>query len=154
QTDFHREAEFFRSTQTPPQTFKLLWTYQVPVGRGRRYGSNMGAIANGFLGGWEWSGTSRIQQNIVRYRGTIVGMTAQEVQDSFKIRFATDATTGRTVVFSMPQAIIDETKKAYDTSATSATGYGSNGPPSGKYLAPAGGPNCFYLYFGDCGEQE
>jgi hypothetical protein len=154
QNDYHRDFEFFRSTATPPQTFKLLWTYQVPVGRGRRYGSNMGAIANGFLGGWEWSGTSRIQQNIVRYRGTIVGMTAQEVQDSFKIRFATDPTTGRTQVFSMPQSIIDETKKAYDTSATSATGYGSNGPPSGKYLAPAGGPNCFYLYFGDCGEQD
>ena len=75
------------------------------------------------------------------------------MQDNFKIRFSQDA-NGRTTVFSMTQDIIDESRKAFDTSATSATGYGSNGPPSGRYLAPAGGNGCFYLYIGDCGEQE
>jgi carboxypeptidase family protein/TonB-dependent receptor-like protein len=154
QNDLHRDFEFFRSTGSPPNTFKMLWTYQIPVGRGQRFGSNMSALTDAILGGWEWSGTGRVQQNIVRYRGTIVGMSEADVQKAFKIRFATDATTGRTQVFSMEQGIIDETRKAYDTSATSATGYGSNGAPSGRYLAPAGGPNCFYLYIGDCGEKE
>jgi len=154
QNDYHRDFEFFRSTATPPHTYKFLWTYQVPFGRGQRWGTNMGRWADAALGGWEWSGTARIQQNIVRFRGKIVGMTAQDVQDSFKIRFATDPTTGRTQVFSMAQDIIDESRKAFDTSATSLTGYGSNGAPSGRYLAPAGGNGCFYLYIGDCGEQE
>jgi len=154
QNDYHRDFEFFRSTATPPHTYKLLWTYQLPVGRGQRFGPNMNRWMDGVLGGWEWSGTGRVQQNIVRFRGKIVGMSAQEVQDNFKIRFGTDPTTGRTQVFSMTQGIIDESRKAFDTSATSATGYGSNGPPSGKYLAPAGGGGCFYLYVGDCGEQE
>ena len=154
QNDFHRDFEFFRSTATPPHTFKVLWTYQLPVGRGQRFGTNMNRWMDAAFGGWQWSGTGRVQQNIVRFRGTIVGMTADDVQDAFRIRFGTDATTGRTQVFSMAQDIIDETRKAFDTSATSATGYGSNGPPSGRYLAPAGGPGCFYLFVGDCGEQE
>jgi hypothetical protein len=153
QNDFHRDFEFFRSTGTPPHTYKVLWTYQLPFGRGQRWGTNMNRWMDGALGGWEWSGTGRVQQNIVRFRGVIVGMTAKDVQDNFKIRFSTD-NQGRTTVFSMAQDIIDESRKAFDTSATSATGYGSNGPPSGRYLAPAGGPSCFYLYVGDCGEQE
>jgi Carboxypeptidase regulatory-like domain/TonB dependent receptor-like, beta-barrel len=153
QSDFHRDFEYFRSTQSPPHTFKVLWSYQIPVGRGKRFGSNMSSWMDGVLGGWEWSGTGRVQQNLVRFRGVIVGMTAKDVQDNFKIRFSQDA-NGRTTVFSMPQDIIDETRKAYDTSATSATGYGSNGAPSGRYLAPAGGNGCYYIYIGDCGEKE
>jgi hypothetical protein len=154
QGDFHRDFEFFRNTGTPPHTYKFLWTYQLPFGRGQRWGTNMGRLADAAFGGWEWSGTGRVQQNIVRFRGKIVGMSAQEVQDNFKIRFATDPTTGRTQVFSMSQDIIDQSRNAFDTSATSSTGYGSNGPPTGKYLAPAGGNGCFYLFVGDCGEQE
>jgi len=153
QNDFHRDYEYFRSTSSPPHTFKVLWTYQIPVGRGKRFGSNMNTWMDSVLGGWEWSGTGRVQQNLVRYRGTIVGMSAKDVQDAFKIRFSQDA-NGRTTVFSMVQDIIDESRKAYDTSATSANGYGSTGAPSGRYLAPAGSANCFYLYIGDCGEQE
>jgi hypothetical protein len=153
QSDYHRDFEYFRSTGSPPHTFKVLWSYQLPVGRGKRFGANMNSWMDGMLGGWEWSGTGRVQQNIVRYRGTINGMTAKDVQDAFKIRFSQDA-NGRTTVFSMTQDIIDESRKAYDTSATSANGYGSNGAPSGRYLAPAGGNGCLYLYIGDCGEQE
>jgi len=38
--------------------------------------------------------------------------------------------------------VIDETIKAFSVSATSATGYGSAGAPSGRYFAPANGPDC------------
>ena len=46
--------------------------------------------------------------------------------------------------------------KAFSTSATSATGYGSQGAPSGKYFAPAMGPDCLETIsasFGDCGTR-
>ena len=32
------------------------WVYELPLGKGRRYGSGMGKIANGVLGGWGLSG--------------------------------------------------------------------------------------------------
>ena len=46
--------------------------------------------------------------------------------------------------------------KAFSVSATSPTGYGDLGAPSGRYLAPANGPDCIEIAedFGDCGVRE
>ena len=64
----------------------------------------------------------------------------------------------------LPQDIVDNTVKAFDVSATSATGYGANGAPTGRYLAPANGPDCIEIAqsnvsrphtgYGDCGARE
>jgi hypothetical protein len=58
----------------------------------------------------------------------------------------------------LPQDIIDNTVRAFDVSATSLTGYGDRGAPSGRYLAPVNGPNCIEVAqtnattgYGDCG---
>ena len=56
----------------------------------------------------------------------------------FKLRFD-DASK---IVWMLPQDVIDETIKAYSVSATSATGYGTAGAPSGRYFGPANGPDC------------
>ena len=55
-------------------------------------------------------------------------------------------------IYMWPQDIIDETIKAYSTSVTSATGYAGDAP-SGRYFAPANGPDCIEVApgFGDCG---
>jgi hypothetical protein len=61
------------------------------------------------------------------------------------------------IVYSWPQDIIDETIKAFSTSPTSPTGYGSLGPPSGRYFAPASHPGCFETIStdrGDCGVRS
>jgi hypothetical protein len=54
-----------------------------------------------------------------------------------------------------PQDVIENTIKAYSTSATSLTGYGASGAPSGRYFAPPNGPDCIELDpgadFGSCG---
>jgi hypothetical protein len=54
--------------------------------------------------------------------------------------------------------VIDETVKAFNVSATSQTGYGPLGPPSGRYVAPANGPDCVEIVqsgdFGDCGTGD
>ena len=77
-------------------------------------------------------------------------MTAEDVQEMFRVRIQPN---GR--VYMWPQEIMDETIKAFSTSATSATGYGSLGAPSGRYFAPANGPDCIELDeegdFGTCG---
>ena len=45
----------------------------------------------------------------------------------------------------LPQDIIDNTVKAFSVSATSASGYGKLGAPTGRYLAPANGPDCIEI---------
>jgi hypothetical protein len=81
-----------------------------------------------------------------------VGMTMDEVQDLFQMRKVSD-----TIVYFWPQDIIDETIKAFSTSATTVTGYGSLGPPSGRYFAPANSPECLETIsndYGDCGVRQ
>ena len=62
----------------------------------------------------------------------------------------------------LPQDIVDNTVKAFNVSPTSATGYSDLGAPSGRYLAPANGPDCIEIAqgedinngFGDCGTHN
>jgi hypothetical protein len=56
----------------------------------------------------------------------------------------------------LPADLINESIKAFSVSATSATGYGSLGAPTGKYFAPANGPDCLETInssYGDCGTR-
>jgi hypothetical protein len=72
----------------------------------------------------------------------------------FKLRFD-DA--GKTV-WMLPEDVIENTIRAFSVSATSPTGYSSRGVPSGRYFAPANGPDCIEVDpggdFGDCGTRE
>ena len=67
----------------------------------------------------------------------------------FKLRFD-DA--GRHV-YLLPQDVIDNTIAAFNTSPTSTTGY-AGAPPTGRYFAPANGPDCIEVdsasRYGDC----
>lgn len=36
------------------------WVYQMPFGKGRAFGGNVNRFVNAFVGGWQWSGLSRI----------------------------------------------------------------------------------------------
>jgi hypothetical protein len=129
---------------------KMTGVYELPFGRGRRFGGSVNAFVDHFLGNWQVSGTSRIQTGRLFDLGNvkIVGMTLDEVQDMFKMRFTDD----KTIVYSWPQSVIDETIKAFSLSATTATGYGSLGPPSGKYFAPAQTGGCIETINGNYGE--
>jgi hypothetical protein len=79
----------------------------------------------------------------------IVGMSEDEVQKMFKLRFQDP-----TIIYAWPEDVINETIKAWSVSATSATGYSALGAPSGRYFAPANGPDCIETIanaYGDCG---
>ena len=119
---------------------KANWTYELPFGQGRRFASSVGPWMDRLIGGWSFDGVARIQSGRdLQLQGVrLVGISEEDFRKEFKIRFD-DA--GQ-VVYNLPQDIIDNTVKAFSVSATSATGYGADGAPSGRYIAPGFGPDC------------
>jgi hypothetical protein len=150
--DLHRDRLYLRNANVP-HAIKTTFSYQIPVGRGKRFGTDLNPWVNGVIGNWELSGTGRVQWREFVFRGTLVGMSQDELQDVFKIRYATSA-AGAFQVFIMPQDIIDNTRRAFNTDETSLTGYPVGEEPTGRYIAPAGRPGCIILYTGDCGQEE
>lgn len=135
----------------PRHAFKITWNYLIPYGRGQQHGSNIGRLADWFLGGWEFHGSGRLQNRMLDFGNVnIVGMTLQELRDAYKVRFQTDPDTGVTTVWMLPEDIIFNTRRAFNVSATSPTGYSALGVPEGRYLAPANGPGCIQLRPGEC----
>jgi hypothetical protein len=42
-----------------PQTFQFTYTYELPFGRGKRFGANVNPVVDGFIGGWQTNGIWR-----------------------------------------------------------------------------------------------
>jgi hypothetical protein len=132
--------------------FKLNLVYDLPFGRGRRFASDANGFMERVVGGWSIGLNARVQSGLLIDLGNVrlVGMNESDVQKAFKLRI-----DERGDVYMWPEDIIEETIKAYSTSATSLTGYGASGPPSGRYFAPPNGPDCIEIDpggdFGDCG---
>ncbi len=155
-------------TDGVPHAIQTLWTYDIPVGRGKKYGANMNAWMDGIAGGWQFSGTARFQRQSFHIRNAVlVGMTPKEAQDALSvIRYVTDPVTGVVTVFNMPEDIYTNTRLAYATDPTRPTFYVPGSEPNGplatptadgtyRYFAPAGGPQpdgstCNFVFTGDC----
>ena len=111
-------------------------------------------LNDGRCGNWSVSGTARLQTGRRVDFGNVnpVGFTKDDLPGLFQTRMVTDpANQYRTLVYMLPQDIIDNTIKAF---SVNATGY-SGGAPSGRYFAPAGGPTCLETYsnaYGQCGQ--
>jgi hypothetical protein len=133
--------------------FKANVVYELPFGQGRRFGSNVGGVVNGIIGGWQVAGNARVQSGQLVEFGNVrlVGMTKKEFEGLFKLR--RDATNR---VWMLPQDILDESVKAFSASATSPTGYGTLGAPSGRYIAPPDSVDCIETIRGEgrCGMQS
>ncbi|HEY7499985.1 MAG TPA: TonB-dependent receptor [Vicinamibacterales bacterium] len=134
--------------------FRANWVYELPFGQGRRFAGNAGPWMNRLVGGWSFDGIARVQSGLKLDQGNVrlVGMTPDEFKKEFKLRFDNE----RRLVFMLPQDIIDNTIRAFSTSATSTTGYSDQGVPTGRYLAPANNPDCIEVApgFGDCGVRS
>jgi hypothetical protein len=128
---------------------KMNWIYELPVGRGKTFMKDTNGFLDRVVGGWEIHGTGRVQSGSPVNLGNLrlVGMTRNELQDAMGMRFD----NGAKVAYYLPQDIVDNTIRAFNTSATSATGYGSNGAPSGRYIAPASSAGCIETFTGQCG---
>ncbi|GMV20485.1 MAG: hypothetical protein AMXMBFR57_04340 [Acidimicrobiia bacterium] len=132
--------------------FKFQTDWTLPVGRGQRYGANMHPILDGILGGWSLNAVGRIQARTLDFGNVrLVGMTVDELTDMYKFYRRTNATTGRTEIWMLPEDVILNTRRAYSISNTTTDGYSSSlGAPTGRYIAPANTASCLQVRAGDC----
>jgi hypothetical protein len=136
---------------TVPHTFKLNWVLELPFGNGRRFGASTGRVLDRIIGGWEFHGIFRVQSGDTEsFSGVrLVGMTDEELQSVFKLRFD-DANR---IIYQLPDDIIQNTILAYSFNATSPTGY-SGAAPTGRYFAPARGADCISVFAEDCAPRN
>ena len=122
----------------------------MPIGRERKFGADLPGFVDAIVGGWSVDGVGRIQTGEMLDFGNVrlVGMTQKDLQKEIKVQ---QGPGGQ--IFILPADILDNTVKAFSVSATSASGYGSLGAPTGRYFAPANGPDCIESApgYGDCG---
>jgi hypothetical protein len=60
--NYNRRDRFKSNTRfTPRQQFILNYSWDVPIGQGRAYLSNLPSVANGILGGWKLVGVTQFQ---------------------------------------------------------------------------------------------
>jgi len=123
--------------------FKLYGVWELPFGKNKPFFGNSSGWVDRVIGGWQFAGWMRVQSGRMLDFGNVrlVGMSRKEFQKAFTLRFD-DA--GK-AIYMLPQDIVDNTIKAFSVSATSPTGYGSLGAPTGRYIAPANGPDCIEL---------
>jgi hypothetical protein len=63
--NYKRTQRFKSNTNsTPRQQLVFIYSYDLPVGSGRRFLSNMHGIANGVIGGWRIAGVTQFQSGL------------------------------------------------------------------------------------------
>jgi hypothetical protein len=144
--------------------FKTNFIYELPVGKGRTFWGNASGLVDKLAGGWAINGNVRIQsgipfnfaapngtltlagntQNISNFQ--IVGMTFKDLQKAVGVYRDADG-----FVYLLPKDIRDNTVKAFNVGVTAAGAAYTTGPPTGRFLAPAGFNNCAQSYIGQCG---
>jgi hypothetical protein len=151
QDSLHFPRQFIMSTNSVPHAVKITSNWDLPIGRGKRFGTDFNPWLEGILGNWTFNLIGRVQAGrVLTVTGArLVGMSQDELQDMYKIRIKEDGT-----VFMLPDDVILNTRRAYSSSSTSLSGYGALGAPEGKYIAPASTENCTQLFAGDCAPRN
>ena len=133
--------------------FKAYGVWELPIGRGRQlHGQRPTRSSNGSsaAGSSPPSAASRAAACSTSATCGSSGCPQTSCRMAFQLRFD-DA--GK-VIYMLPQDIIDNTVRAYNVSATSATGYSTSlGVPTGRYMAPANNGSCIEVVVGngECG---
>jgi hypothetical protein len=128
--------------------FKGDFIYELPFGRGQRWGSGIGTKTNWLVGGWGINGTFRLQSGSPINFGNVqlVNMNRGDLQKMIEIR------KNPTTVTWLPDDVIINTIRAFSISPTSPTGYSGTPPDLTKpFIAPAGIGNCQARFNGECG---
>jgi hypothetical protein len=142
------------STSSVPHSLRANWVYELPFGQGKWLGGGVGRGMNMLIGGWNINGIFRLQSGRLIDLGNVrlVGMTEADVKNIFKLQF-----DEKNRVWMWPKDIRDNTVKAFSVNAVSTDGYGTQGPPSGRYFAPANGTDCIETTnssLGQCGVRS
>jgi hypothetical protein len=158
----YRPRATVRATNSIPHAVKVTTNYEVPVGRGRRFGSNMNKILNGFVGDWQLNLTGRVENGRLFDIGDVklVNLTLADLQKEFKYY----VNPADSQLYMLPQDLIANTVKAFSFDALQPNGHpactGLNpttcgGPDLTKpYIAPASDANCTRIIAGDCGVRQ
>ena len=129
---------------------KINLVYELPFGQGKRFGGSVNRFVDSVIGGWQIGMNTRVQSGQLVDLGNVrlVGMDKDELSRLYRIRIDSQRR-----VWMLPEAIINESVKAFSVDPTSPTGYSTLGPPSGKYIAPADSIDCIETIrgYGDCG---
>jgi hypothetical protein len=152
--DLHFAPKWRRNTSLPHK-FAVLWVWELPVGRGRRFGGDMNPWLDGVLGGWQFAGGGRIQLPLFRLTNTeVVGMSQEEAQRLLgNVRIDVNPLTGATTVWNMPVDVIENTRRAYNTDPSHPTGYAGGEVPTGAYFQRVSSLDCLPLFFEDCAKD-
>ena len=138
-------------TENVRHAIKTQWDWSVPVGRGQRFGSNMNAVLDTLLGGWSFNGVGRFQARTIDFGNVrLVGMSASDVTKMYKHDIRINPANGLATPYMFPEDVILNTRRAWNVSTTSPTGYSDLGVPEGRYFAPPNGADCIQLKAGDC----
>ncbi|HEY7287272.1 MAG TPA: TonB-dependent receptor, partial [Vicinamibacterales bacterium] len=149
---------YLRDAGTPgdlTHQFKANIVYDLPFGQGRKWGGGANGVVDRIIGGWQLGIASRIQSGRLIDVGNVrlVGMSANDVQKMFKLRFDDE---GRQV-YMLPKDVVDNSILAFNVSATTPTGY-AGAAPTGRYFAPANGPDCIEVDnnadYGSCASRS
>ncbi len=155
---WREEQQWIRDAGSPgdvSHAIKANIVYDVPFGNGRKWLNQGNGFVDRIVGGWQIGINTRLQTGRLIDLGNVrmVGMTMDDARDMFKLRFD-DA--GRKV-WMLPQDVIDNTLAAFSVSPTSASGY-SGVTPTGRYFAPANGPDCIEIDnnadYGQCASRS
>jgi len=136
-----------------PHAVKLNWVYELPFGRGRLLMADSGGVLDRIIGGWNFQGVARMQSNDLEDFGNVrlVGMTYEELKAAYGLRFEDE----KKFIWVLPEDILQNTRAAFSTQATSPTGYSSTyGVPTGRYVAPANTADCIQVISGDCAPRH
>jgi len=125
--------------------FKANWIWELPVGRGQWLASDANGLVDRLVGGWAVHGQARVQSGSTFSFGNVqlVGMTAKDLQHAIEIRRDPSG-----VVFFLPEDIILNTRRAFNSTAT---GFSTLGAPTGAYIAPPNSNGCIQEFAGQCG---
>ncbi|MBS1825506.1 MAG: carboxypeptidase regulatory-like domain-containing protein [Acidobacteria bacterium] len=132
---------------------KANWIYELPIGPGRHFASTGPAFLRKTLEGWELAGVTRLQSGSPFYlrsgrqtfntasgqsssadSGVILsGITRRELQQLVSIRQVPNASpTQNTIVYFLPQSIIDNTLAAFEVGGRTLNDLDRNKP----YIGP------------------
>ena len=115
-----RDAGSRRVTLRMP--FKAHVVYDLPFGQGRRFGSAANALLDRIIAGWR-SVSRRASKAASSSISATCGSYGMTREGSAGHRSSCVSTTQNKFVYMLPQDVIDETIKAYNVSATTASGF-------------------------------
>lgn len=136
-------------------SFKVNWTYELPIGKGKPFLNVSNRWADALVGGWSVIGAVRWQSGTPINFGNVqlVGMDRKELEDmigqvyysqsgvlSGNRQGSATPIAGVYPATFLPADVILATREAF-----------ALGNPSGKFIAPASYGGCLQRYAGECG---